>query len=323
MIRVRIALARDVSHRLLLSQNSEVAYVHFEQVDGPRLGAHMSIEGGPANAIRRGRSIDCETIQIFTRGPNRWAAKPLTQEQIADFGTERAEAGIDPIVAHSSYLINLASPDRALWKRSLDALVTELKRCDQLKVGDYVLHPGSHKGTGIEAGLQRIAEGLSAALAAMDGAGVCILLEITAGQGDGLGHTFEELAWLLDHAQPTEHLGVCFDTAHALAAGYEFRDVESYTAMWGAFDQIIGRERLRAIHLNDSKRDLDSRVDRHEQLGQGFVGLEAFRLLVNDPSLRHVPMILETPKGPDLHEDVENLAILRGLIGASAVVDQA
>ncbi|MFH1086053.1 MAG: deoxyribonuclease IV [Chloroflexota bacterium] len=284
----------------------------------------MSIGGAPANALRRGRSIGCDTIQMFTRSPNQWAGRELTADEIAAFYAERAVGDIAPVVAHSSYLINLASPDEALWQRSLVALITELGRCAQLGLGDYVLHPGSHMGAGVEAGLERAAQALRAAqdaratLAATTDAPVRILLETTAGQGDSLGCTFEQLAWL--RAQAAEHgpAGVCFDTAHALAAGYEFRDAASYAALWDAFDATIGLEHLGCIHLNDSKRGLGARVDRHEQIGRGEVGLEAFRLLVNDGRLAHVPMILETPKGPDLKEDIENLALLRSLIGQPA-----
>ena len=217
-------------------------------------------------------------------------------------------------MAHSSYLINLASPEEELWLKSLDAAITEMRRCAQLGIVDYVLHPGSHRGAGEEVGLRRIAEGLTRALEAMADAEVIVLLETTAGQGDGIGCRFEHLAWLLEHIQPTERVGVCFDTAHVLAAGYEYRQPESYANMWQQFGRIIGMARLRAIHLNDSKRDLGSQVDRHEQIGRGYVGLEAFRLLLNDPALRHIPMILETPKGPDMAEDIANLALLRSLL---------
>ena len=279
-----------------------------------RLGAHMSIEGGPANALARGRSINCDTIQMFTRSANRWQSKALTPEQIQDFTRARAETGIAPIIAHSSYLINLASPDAVLWPKSQKALVTELERCEQLGIEDYVLHPGAHKGAGEEAGLQRIAEALTAALAVTPSAQVRVLLETTAGQGTSVGCTFEHLAWLIDRTSSASRVGVCFDTAHSLASGYEYRDAVSYGAMWEHFDSVIGLEFLRAIHLNDSKRDLESHVDRHEQIGEGFVGLETFRRLVNDPQLRRVPMILETPKGPDMLEDIENLALLRSLI---------
>ena len=281
---------------------------------GPRLGAHMSIAGGPANALLRGQRIGCETVQMFTRSANRWQSKELTPHQIEDFQQARVATGIHPVVAHSSYLINLATPDDYLWQRSLNALILEMGRCRRLGIRDYVLHPGAHKDSGEEAGLHRVAAGLDAALSATAGAEVTVLLENTAGQGSSLGYRFEHLAWLMERVEGRERLGVCFDTAHAFAAGYEFRQPETYAAMWQNFDDLIGLERLRAIHLNDSKRDLGSRVDRHEHIGKGFVGLKAFRMLVNDPRLRSLPMVLETPKGPDMAEDIENLALLRSLI---------
>jgi len=265
-------------------------------------------------ALVRGHSIDCDAIQMFVCSPNRWASRELTEKEINDFQRVREETGISPIVAHSSYLINLGSPSEGLWQKSVSALIDQLRRCQQLGIKDFVLHPGSHSGSGEEKGLARVAAGLSAALEATSDAQVIILLETTAGQGTSLGYKFEHLAWLIEHAEPSERLGVCLDTAHVLAAGYDFRQAEGYQAMWADFDAIIGLDRLRAIHLNDSKRDLGTRVDRHEQIGQGFVGLEAFRLLVNDSQLRRIPMLLETPKGPDMHEDVENLALLRSLI---------
>jgi len=279
-----------------------------------RLGAHMSIAGAPANALYAGRSIGCDAIQMFTRNANRWTSKELTPKEIDDFKRAHAETGIDPVVAHSSYLINLGSPDEALWRKSLEALITEMRRCRQLGLVDYVLHPGAHMGAGEEAGLERIAQGLTLALEATAGSGVTIVLETTAGQGSVLGYRFEQLAWLMEHARPTERLGVCFDTAHALAAGYEYRTPERYEALWQEFEAVIGLERLRVIHLNDSLKDVGSRIDRHTHIGQGYVGLEAFRLLLNDPRLRRVPMLLETPKSEDLHEDIENLAILRSLV---------
>lgn len=285
-------------------------------VSKPLLGAHMSIAGGPANALIAGHSIGCDAIQMFTRNANRWTAKPYKPEEIKAFSEARAATRIEPIVAHSSYLINLGSPDDDLWQKSVEALVDEIKRCRQLGVMDYVLHPGAHMGAGEEAGLARIAKGLTAALAATADTSVIILLETTAGQGSVLGYKFEQLAWLLKHAEPTARLGACFDTCHALAAGYEFRQPESYAAMWQEFDEVIGLQRLRAIHLNDALKDRGSRVDRHEHIGKGFVGLETFAMLLNDRLLQRVPMLLETPKSADLHEDVENLAVLRSLIRA-------
>jgi len=289
-------------------------------MEGPRFGAHMSIAGGPAEALRRGKSIRCDTIQIFTRPANRWVSRDLTPQEIAEFERARAETGIAPIVAHSSYLINLASPDPDLWERSCQALIIELERCRQLGIREYVLHPGSHRGEGIEAGLFRVREALERALEATAGDDTIIVLETTAGQGDILGCQLEHLAFLLHNITSRERLGICVDTAHLLAAGYEFRHAAAYAAFWEEFDRLLGREALRVIHVNDSKRDLGSQVDRHEHLGQGFLGLEALRLLVNDRSLWHVPMILETPKGPTMEEDIRNLALLRSLVEPSFAI---
>ena len=274
----------------------------------------MSIAGGLEKALQRGASIDCQVIQMFVKSSNRWATRDITREEAQRFIETRRELGIRVVVAHAAYLLNLGSPDDALWRRSVDAAIVEVQRCQQLGIDRWVIHPGAAKESGEAQGLRRIVSGLDTLIEATADAEVTILLEITAGQGSSLGHTFEQLAWLLDHAEADERLGVCFDTAHALAAGHEFRDAPSYARMWAAFDDIIGLERLGAIHLNDSKRDLDTHVDRHEQIGEGFLGIEPFRLLLNDLALRHVPMILETPKGPDLAEDIVNLALLRGLI---------
>ncbi len=284
----------------------------------PRLGAHMSIAGGPANALYRGASIDCDAIQMFVGSPNRWRSKALTDQEVEAFEQAVALTGIAPIVAHSAYLINLGSPDESLFARSLDLLVDELGRCARLGIGDHVLHPGAHMGAGEEAGLERIAAGLRLALERSAGADVRILLETTAGMGTHLGHRFEHLAWLIERVGGDGRLGVCLDTAHVLAAGYDLRSAPAYEQLWAAFDATIGLERLHCIHLNDSLKALDSRVDRHTWIGQGEVGLEAFALLVNDARLRHVPMLLETPKGEDLHEDIEALALLRSLIRHTA-----
>lgn len=281
---------------------------------GPRLGAHMSIAGGPANALYRGASIACDAIQMFVGSPNRWRSKELTAPEIEDFAQAVAQTDIHPIVAHSAYLINLGSPDDALFERSRDLLIHELGRCAALGIRDHVLHPGAHMGAGEEPGLERIADGLRQAIAATAGSPVRILLETTAGMGTHLGHRFEHLAWLIDRLDGSERLGVCLDTAHVLAAGYDLRDPAGYEATFAAFDALIGLDRLRCLHLNDSLKALDSHVDRHTWIGQGEVGLMAFELLVNDPRLRDVPMLLETPKGDDLKEDVEALALLRSLI---------
>ncbi len=280
----------------------------------PRLGAHMSISGGPANALYRGASISCDAIQMFVGSPNRWRSKALTDQDVEAFEQALELTGIQPIVAHSAYLINLGSPDDALFERSLGLLVDELERCARLGIVDHVLHPGAHMGAGEEAGLQRIATGLSLALERTADKKVRILLETTAGMGSHLGYRFEHLAWLIERVGGDERLGVCLDTAHVLAAGYDLRTAPAYEQMWTSFHDTIGLDQLHCIHLNDSLKALDSRVDRHTWIGQGEVGLEAFALLVNDRRLARVPMLLETPKGEDLREDVEALALLRSLV---------
>jgi deoxyribonuclease-4 len=280
-----------------------------------RLGAHESIAGGLYKAFGRAQSAGCEAVQVFVKPNRQWAVKPLTEEDVARFRARGEETGIRPVVGHASYLLNLATPDEALWTKSRDMLVVELERCEALGVPYLVLHPGSHVGTGEEAGLARVARALGEVHAATPGFGVEVLLENTAGQGSGLGHRFEHLAWLMEHAPEGERLGVCFDTCHAFAAGYELRTPEGYAATIEEFERVVGLERLKAIHLNDSKGDLGNRKDRHEHIGQGHIGLEGFRHVLNDSRLAGLPGLLETPKGQDLAEDRQNLAVLRGLLG--------
>lgn len=278
------------------------------------LGAHESIAGGVEKALERGQEVGCDTVQIFVKSPNRWASKPLAEENVVAFKKAVAETGIWPVFAHSLYLINLATPDDALWNKSLAALADDLERCEQLGLPGLVLHPGSHRGSGEEAGIDRIAAALDEVHTRLPGYQVQVWLEITAGQGDHLGYEFGQLRAMIDGVQAPERLGICFDTAHAFAAGYELRTREGYEATWAEFDQALGLGCLKAIHLNDSKKELGSRVDRHDHIGKGLLGLEPFRFLLNDPRFHGIPMTLETDKGPDLAEDKENLAILRGLI---------
>lgn len=278
------------------------------------LGAHQSIAGGVKKALDRGQETGCDTVQIFVKSPNRWASKPLAEEDVVAFKEAVAETGIWPVFAHSLYLINLATPDDTLWQKSLHALVDDLERCEQLGLPGLVIHPGSHRGSGEEAGIARIIAALDEVHARLPGYGVQVWLEITAGQGDHLGYSFTQLRSLIDGVTEPERLGICFDTAHAFAAGYELRTREGYEATWAEFDATLGLDRLNAIHLNDSKKDLGSRVDRHDHIGRGLLGLEPFRFLVNDPRFLGIPMTLETEKGPDLAEDKENLAVLRSLI---------
>ena len=279
-----------------------------------RLGAHESIAGGLYKAFDRAQSAGCETMQIFVKPNRRWAVKPLTEEDVARFKAKSEETGIRPVVGHASYLLNLATPDEALWTKSRDMLIVELERCEALGVPYLVLHPGSHMGTGEEAGLARVAQALGDVHAATPGFCAQVLLETTAGQGSGLGHRFEHLAWLMEHAPEGERVGVCVDTCHIFAAGYELRAPEGYAATMEAFDRIVGIGRLKALHLNDSKGELGNRKDRHEHIGKGHIGLDGFRNLLNDPRLAGLPALLETPKGKELHEDRENLAVLRELV---------
>jgi deoxyribonuclease-4 len=217
-------------------------------------------------------------------------------------------------VAHTSYLLNLGTPDELLWEKSRNMLITELERCEALGVPWLVLHPGAHVGSGEAAGIAQVAQGLGEVHAATSGFSAQILLETTAGQGSSLGHTFEQLARIIALTPQGERLGVCLDTCHIFAAGYELRTVEGYVATMGAFDRTLGLERLKALHLNDSKGELGNRKDRHEHIGKGHIGLEGFRNVMNDPRLAGLPGLLETPKGDDLQEDRENLAVLRSLV---------
>lgn len=280
----------------------------------PRLGAHMSITGGVSQALVRGHSIGCEAIQIFTKNQRRWAEPDIPPEEIAAFRQLQAETGIRPIVSHDSYLINLGSPDDELWLRSVDSLIRELARCETLGVSYMNMHPGSHVGSGEEAGLRRIARGLDAVHRATPGYQVMTLLETTAGQGSDLGSTFGQLAYIMEMVAQPERMGVCLDTCHTFAAGYELRTHEGYEATFAQLEELIGLERLKAIHLNGSQGGLGSRLDRHTHTNEGELGLEAFRMLLNDPRFEDRPMLLETPKGKGMEEDIMNLAILRSLL---------
>ena len=281
---------------------------------GPLLGAHMSIAGGVGNAFLHGRKVDCDAIQIFTKSSRQWASKPYTKEEVEQFHSNRRETGIGAVVAHDSYLLNMGSPDTPLRMRSVAAFIDELERCEVLGVSHLIAHPGSHVGAGEIDGIRTIARSLDEAHKACPGYGVKITLEITAGQGSNLGYRFEQIAQIIDAVGESDRLRVCFDTEHAFAAGYDLRTKEGYDRTFGEFDEAIGIELLAAFHLNDSKKEFNSRVDRHEHIGKGFIGLQAFRMLMNDRRFWGLPMCLETPKGPDLKEDRENLELLRSLI---------
>lgn len=280
----------------------------------PKLGAHMSAAGGVSKAFERGQSIGCNTMQIFTRNQNRWDSKPLDPDEVARWQAAAAQTGIAPVIAHTSYLINLGSSDDALWEKSIHALVDELQRAETLGLLGVVLHPGAHMGQGEDAGIARVAAGLDRAHAITAGFQTRTLLEITAGQGTTLGYTFEHLAAMRAQAADPERIAVCFDTCHAFAAGYDLRTPQTYAATMSAFDRVVGLDLLACFHFNDSKGTLGNHRDRHEAIGQGGIGLSGFAQILNDPRFAGVPMILETPKSDDLHEDVENLAVLRSLL---------
>lgn len=279
-----------------------------------KFGAHMSISGGLHKAFGYGERAGCDTIQIFSKNQQQWRGKALLEQDIALFKAEQQRTGLGPIIVHDSYLINLASPNDELWEKSIGAFADELERCNALGIPYLVTHPGAHTGSGEEAGLQREASAINRLLDTGVGGDTMILLETTAGQGTCLGQRFEHLAYLIEQMQHPERLGVCVDTCHMLAAGYDIRTPAACAATFAEFDRIVGIERIKAFHLNDSQKDLGSRVDRHTHIGAGCVGLEGFRAIVNDPRFADLPMILETPKGDDLAEDIENLSRLRGLI---------
>jgi deoxyribonuclease-4 len=281
-----------------------------------KFGAHMSIAGGYERAVRAAHAVDFRTVQLFTKNNNQWNATPISAEHVALFRQALTETGIIEPVAHTSYLINMASPDVALWQKSIDAMTVEVERCGLLGITDLVVHPGSHMGEGEEAGLERIAQALDRVHARTIGLGVTIDLETTAGQGTNLGYRFEHLRDILQRVAHPERLGVCADTCHIFAAGYSMGTPKEYDETIDRLDRSVGLRNLRVWHLNDSCRECGSRVDRHAAIGAGHMGLEPFRHLVNDSRFRDLPMILETPKGIEDGEDLDarNLKVLRQLV---------
>jgi deoxyribonuclease IV len=277
-------------------------------------GAHVSIAGGMHRAFERGTRLRCRAIQIFLKNSNQWKARILAEQDRILFQEARANSAIQAVIAHDSYLINLASPDRDLRRRSFEAFVEEMKRANFLGVRYLVMHPGAHMGAGIRAGISRVADALRRALALVEPP-VTILLENTAGQGSCIGHRFEHLAGILEKTKDPDRAGVCLDTCHLFAAGYDIRTEKGYAETIREFDRLIGKELIAAFHVNDSKKDLGCRVDRHVHIGQGLIGLDAFGFLLNDKRFLRIPKILETPKGAGIEEDLMNLATLHSLFG--------
>jgi deoxyribonuclease IV len=277
------------------------------------LGAHMSIAGGVHTAIERGCSIKCTAIQMFVKNNMQWFARPLAPDEIRAFLEHRQRNELLSIFAHSNYLINLAATNPQFHANSLRALAEELTRANQLELPFLVLHPGAHLGAGEEAGLEKIAGSINRVFRKVPKVRTRIALETTAGQGSCLGRTFEHIACIIDNVGEPERLCVCLDTAHVFAAGYDIASERAVKKMFREFDRVIGLNRLAAIHLNDSKTPRGSRVDRHEHIGKGKIGLDAFRFIIRDRRFRKIPKVLETPKGKELREDVINLKTLRAL----------
>jgi deoxyribonuclease IV len=308
------------------------------------LGAHMSIAGGFYKAVERAADGGCQCVQIFTHSPSQWAitanpdaqtdvqfggfltknnnqwkAKPLSSQDLDDFKSCLKQTGVAHPVGHDSYLINLASPDDVLWRKSIEAFKHELERAEALGLIGVVMHPGAYVSSSPEAGLARIVTALDEIHASTAGFETLTLLETTAGQGSTLGARFEELAWIIDHSSTADRLGVCVDTCHIFAAGYPLIEAADYQATFAEFDRLIGVSRIKAFHLNDSLKPFGSRVDRHAHIGRGFLGLEPFRHLLNDPRFVRVPKYLETPKGEEDGDQLDaiNLRTLKGLLSKS------
>jgi len=283
----------------------------------------MSIAGGLHRAFDHARRAGCDCLQVFVKNQRQWRARPLEAEQVRLWKEAAERSGIAPVVAHATYLINLAAPDGAVWEKSVGALADELRRCHELGIVGLVVHPGSHGGQGDRAGIRRIARALDRVGSRTGPVGTRVLLETTAGQGTSLGWRFEQIAEIIERTCFPERLGVCVDTCHLFAAGYDLRTQAAYEDTLAEFDRIVGLGRLACCHVNDSVRELGSRVDRHAGLGRGMLGRSAFRWLVGDERLAAVPKILETPKGLDERGrdlDRVNLAALRRLARAAGRV---
>jgi len=285
----------------------------------PLLGSHVPTMGGVAAAIDRGVGIGCTAMQIFVKNNMQWFAKPLAEEDVAAFTDHPLHAKLGVVVAHAGYLINLGVEGTENHEKSLRSLSDEMLRCEQLGIRSLVLHPGSHLGKGVDHGIACVVRNLDRLHAEHPGLKVRIALEITAGQGACLGARFEEIAAILSGVKDEKRLEVCFDTAHAFAAGYDLSAPKGAEQVFAEFDRVIGIRRLNVLHINDSKAALGSRVDRHDNLGKGLIGLEAFRWIMNAPELERIPKLLETPKGKALAEDVEAMTLLRGFVGRKRI----
>jgi deoxyribonuclease IV len=279
-----------------------------------QLGAHTSINGGVYNAVDLAEKLGFHAMQIFTKNNNRWHAKELSDEEIDTYKARLKTSDIKVVVAHDSYLINLCSKDTELLNKSRESFLDELKRCELLGIPHLNFHPGAHMGLGESEGIKLIAESINIAHSKTEGYKVTSMIETTAGQGSTMGYKFEHLRKIIDLIDEKERVTICIDTAHIFAAGYDIKDSKNYDNVINEFDNIVGIDRLKCLHMNDSKKPLGSKVDRHENIGKGFIGLEGFTNIMNDKRISHIPKILETPKGKEQLEDLANLNILKKLI---------
>jgi deoxyribonuclease-4 len=278
------------------------------------LGAHVSIAGGIQNALRRGHELQCSTIQIFTKNASQWKEREIEKAEGRSFQVLQKELGISPVISHAAYLINLASPFRELSRKSIDAVVQEVKRCDDLGIPYLVIHPGSHTGCGEKRAIELLVQAIYEIRKQIVPSAITILLEISAGQGTSIGCTVEQIAEIIDGVKESYRIGLCLDTCHAFAAGYDFRTKARYQKFISDIDATIGLDKLKVIHLNDSKTDCGSRVDRHEHIGKGMIGRHPFGWIMSDERLENIPKIIETPDlGKDMAIDRKNLDLLRRL----------
>ena len=278
------------------------------------LGAHTSINGGVSTSVDLAEKLKFTAMQIFTKNNNRWFANPLEEDEISRYKTKLAASNIKFVVAHDCYLINLCAKDEVLLNKSREAFIDELQRCEQLGIPHLNFHPGAHLGNGEDDGIKLIAESLNITHQKTSGFNVTSMLEATAGQGTSIGYKFEHLRKIIDLVEEKDRMTVCIDTAHIYAAGYDIKDPIKYNLVIQEFDDIVGLHNLKCFHMNDSKKQLGSRVDRHENIGEGFIGLQGFKNIMNDKRIERIPKILETPKGKEQLEDIKNLQTLRKLI---------
>ena len=278
------------------------------------LGAHVSISGGVSKAVERAEKLGFTAMQIFTKNNNRWFSKPINETEAERFKLLLKNSQIKFVVSHSSYLINLCAKNPETLKKSRASLIDELNRCEILDIPYLNFHPGAHGGQGEKEGIKIIAESINFAHSETKNFQVKSMLELTAGQGTNLGYRFEHIAEIIDLVEDKNRMAVCIDTAHIFAAGYDIRTPEAYEKTMSEFDKIIGFDKLKLLHMNDSKKELGSRRDRHEHIGKGFIGLEGFANIMNDKRIGNIPKILETPKGKEQTEDIENLKTLKSLI---------